>query len=74
MLSGESTSERSRDRILSGESRNIINKSEDDDAESISSSNDWQSQSWENVSEYTSNSDFSVDSLLVEWKQRGLDR
>ena len=49
MLSGESTSERPRDRILSGVSRNIINKSEDDDAESISSSDDSQSQPWENV-------------------------
>ena len=76
----ESTSERPRDRILSGESRNIMNKSEDDDAESIGSSDDSQSQlsqSWENRSETTSNSDVSeiaIHSLLVEWKQRGLDR
>ena len=34
-------------------------------------------QSWENTSETTSNSDVSeiaIHSLLVEWKQRGLDR
>ena len=62
---------------MSGESRNIINKSGYDDAESISSSGDSQSQPWENVSETTSNSDDSeiaIHSLLVEWKQHGLDR
>ena len=80
MLSGKSTSEQPRDIILSGESRNIISKSEDDDAESISSRDDSQSQLsqlWVNGSETTSNSDVSeiaIHSLLVEWKQRGLDR
>ena len=62
---------------MSGESRNIINKSEDDDAESIGSSDDSQSQPWENGSETTSNSDVSeiaIHSLLVEWKQRWLNR
>ena len=70
-------SRRPRDRNLSRESRNIINKSEDDEAESISLHADSQSQPWENVSEITSNSDISeiaIHSLLVEWKQRGLDR
>ena len=45
--------------------------------ESIGSSDDSMSQSWENTSETTSNSDVSeiaIHSLLVEWKQRGLDR
>ena len=60
-----------RDIILSGKSRHIINKSEDDDAESICSNDDWQSQPWNKVSEVTSNSDVS---LLSEWKQRVLDR
>ena len=67
MLSGEPTSERQTDR----------NKSEDDDAESISSSDDSQSQPWENVSETTSIIDVSeiaIHSLLVDWKQRGLKR
>ena len=44
MLSGESTSEQPRDRILSGESIQVMIKSEDDDAESIGSSDDSQSQ------------------------------
>ena len=75
ILFGESTSERSRDRIL----RSIMNKSEDDDAESIGSSDDSQSQlsqSWENGSETASNSDVSEIAIhsLLEWKQRGLDR
>ena len=80
ILSGESTSERPRDKILSGESKNITNKSEDDDSESIGSTDDSQSQlsqPWENGSKTTSNSDVSeiaIQSLLVEWKQRGLDR
>ena len=76
-LSGEPTDERPRDRILSWESRNIINKSEDDGAQSISSIDDSSPQSWENASEMTSNSDVSeiaFDSLLREWKQRNLDR
>ena len=57
-----------------------MNKLEDDDAESIGSSYDSQSQlsqPWENGSEATSKSDVSeiaIHSLLVEWKQRGLDR
>ena len=45
--------------------------------ESIGSSDDPRSQSWENASETTSNSDVSeiaIPSLLVEWKQRDLDR
>ena len=73
-LSGESTSERPKEGILSGESRNTINKSEDDDAESIGSSEDSQSQlsqPWENGPETTSNSDASeiaIHSLLVEWR------
>ena len=57
MLSGEPTSERPSDRILPRESRNIINKSEDDNAEPISSSDDSQPQPSENESENTSNSD-----------------
>ena len=79
MLSGESISERPRDRVLSGESRNNMKKSKNDDAESIGSSDDSQSQRsqpWQNGSETTSNSDVSeiaIHSLLVEWKQRGLD-
>ena len=57
MLSGEPTSEQPSDRILTRESRSIINKSEDDNAESISSSDDSQPQPSENESENTSNSD-----------------
>ena len=65
---------------MSGESRNNMKKSKNDDAESIGSSDDSQSQRsqpWQNGSETTSNSDVSeiaIHSLLVEWKQRGLDR
>ena len=44
ILSGESTSERPRDRILPGESRNITNKAEDDNAESIGSTGNSKSQ------------------------------
>ena len=69
MLSGVSTSERLMDRVLSRESRNFISKSEDDDAESVSSSGDSRSQPWENVSETTSNCDVSeiaIHSLLVK--------
>ena len=79
-LSGETRSKRPRDRILSGVSRNIMKKSNDDDAKSIGSSDDSQSQlsqPWENGSETTSNSyvsEIAIHSLLVEWKQRGLDR
>ena len=45
--------------------------------ESIGSSDDSRPQSWEITSETTSNSDVSeiaIHSLLVEWKQRRLDR
>ena len=62
---------------MSGESRNIINKSEDDGAHSISSSDDSSPQSWENASEMTSKSDVSeiaIHYLLGEWKQRDLGR
>ena len=57
-----------------------MNKSEDDDAEPIGSSDDSQSQlsqPWKNGPETSSNSEFSeiaIQFLLVEWKQRGLDR
>ena len=77
MLSGEPDSKRPRDRILSGESRNITDRLEHNDMESIGSSDDRRLQSWENTSETTSNSDvleIVVRSLLVEWKQCGLDR
>ena len=63
--------------MLSGESRNVRNKSDDGDADSISSSYGSESQSWENVSETTSSSDLSeipIHSLQMEWKLRGLDR
>ena len=76
-LSGESDSKQPMDRVLSGESRNITDRVEHDDAESFGSSNDWSPQSWDNTSETTSNSDLSeiaIHSLLVDWKQRGLDR
>ena len=81
MLSGEPDSRRPRDKVLSGESRNITDRSENNDMESIGSSDvpptHSGSRSWENTSETTSNSDVSeiaIHSLLVEWKQRGLDR
>ena len=69
MLSGEPDSRRSRDKFLSGESRNITDRSKHNDVESIDSM-------W-NPSETTFNSDVSeiaIHSLLVEWKQCGLDR
>ena len=75
--SGESDSKQPRDRILPGESRNIADKLEYNDVDSKGSSDDSRIQSWENTSETTSNSDVSeiaIHSLLVEWKQRGLDR
>ena len=75
-LSGESDSKRPMDRVLSGESRNITDRLEHDDAESFGSSDDSRPQSWDNASETTSNSDVSeiaIHSLLVDWKQRGLD-
>ena len=77
MLSGESDSRRPRDRVLSGESRNIADNLEYDVGESVGSSNDSMPQSWDNTSETNSNSDISeiaIHSLLVDWKQRGLDR
>ena len=77
ILSGESGSKRPMDRVLSGESRNISNNLEYDVGESVDSSVDSGPQSWDNMSETTSNSDMSeiaIHSLLVDWKQRGLDR
>ena len=59
------------------ETRNIIDKSKHDDAESIGSNDDPRHQSWENTSETTSNSGVSeivIFSLLVEGKQGGLHR
>ena len=56
--------------------RNIVDKSEYNDAESIGSNDDSRLQSCENESETTSNSDVSeiaIHSLLVEWKQQGLN-
>ena len=50
---------------------------ERDGGESLDSSDDSRPQSWDNTSETTSNSDVSeiaIHSLLVDWKQRGLDR
>ena len=76
-LSGERLFRRLRDRMLSGESRNISDNLEDDVGVSVGSGDDSMSQSWDNTSETTSNSDISeiaIHSLLVEWKQRGLDR
>ena len=73
VLSGESTLKRRRDKILSGKSRNVKKKSDGGDADSISSSDGSESQSWENVSDTTSNSDVSeiaVHSFVVEWKKR----
>ena len=65
------------DRVLSGESRNISDNLEYDVGKSVDSSVDSRPQSWDNTSETTSNSDMSeiaIHSLLVDWKQRGLDR
>ena len=59
--------------MLSGESINITDRLEHNDVESIGSSDDSRPQSWESISTTTSNSD-AIHSLLVEWKQRGLDR
>ena len=76
LLSGESGSKRPMDRVLSGESRNISDNLEYDVGESVNSSVDSGPQSWDNTSETTSNSDISeiaIHSLLVDWKQRGLD-
>ena len=77
ILSGESGSKRPMDRVLSGESRNISGNLGYDVGESVDSSVDSGPQSWDNTSETTSNSDVSeiaIHSLLVDWKQRGLDR
>ena len=77
MLSGEMDSKRQRDRVLSEESRNITDILEHDGVVSFGSSDDSRPQSWDNTSETTSNSDVSeilIHSLLVDWKQRGLDR
>ena len=77
ILSRESDSKRPMDRVLSGESRNISDNLEYDVGESVGSSFDSRLQSWDNTSETTSNSDMSeiaIHSLLVDWKQRGLDR
>ena len=77
MLSGESDSRQPRDRVLSGELRNISDNLEYDVGESVGSGDDSRPQSWDNTSETTSNSDISeiaIHSLLVDWKQRGLDR
>ena len=76
-LSGESDSKQPMDRVLSGESRNITDRLEHDDAESFGSNDDSRPQAWDNTSETTSNSDVSeiaIQSLLVDWKQRGLDK
>ena len=77
MLSEESDSKQPRDRVLTGESRNIRDRLKHDDAESFGSSDDSRPQSWDNTTETTSKSDVSeiaIHSLLVDWKQRGLDR
>ena len=77
MLFGESDSKRPRDRVVSGESRKITDRLEYDGEESFSSSDDSRPQSGDNTSETTSSSDVSevaIHSLLLDWKQRGLDR
>ena len=77
ILSGESGLKRQMDRVLSGESRNISDNLEYDVGKSVDSSVHSRPQSWDNTSETTSNSDMSeiaIHSLLVDWKQRGLDR
>ena len=76
-LSGEFTLKRRRGKILSQKLRNLKNRSEGGNADSISSNDGSESQSWENVSETNSNSDVSevaIHYLLIEWKQRGLDK
>ena len=77
ILSGESGLKRPMDRVLSGESRNISDNLEYEVGESVDSSVDSRPEAWDNTSETTSNSDMSeiaIHSLLVDWKQRGLDR
>ena len=66
ILSGESDSKRPMDRVLSGESRNITDNMEYDVGESVGSSVDSRPQS--------EMSEIAIHSLLVDWKQRGLDR
>ena len=76
-LSGERLMRSPRAKILSGESRNITDRVERDGVESFGSSDDSRPQSWDNTSKTTSNSDvseFAINSLLVDWKQRGVDR
>ena len=70
-LSGKSMPRRTRDRIFSGESRNMKDKHEGESIDTISSSDGSKSQPWEKVSETTSNSEASESnySLLDEWKQ-----
>ena len=62
---------------MSGESRNITDRLEHDGVESFGSSDDSRPQSRDKPSDTTSNYDVSeiaIHSLLVDWKQRGLDR
>ena len=74
MLSGESDTRQPRDRVLSGESRNISDNLEYGVGESVGSSVDSRPQSWDNTSETTYGPLLAIHSLLVDWKQRGLDR
>ena len=74
---GESMLEQSRDRIVSGESRNMKNSSECDYADSSNSSDVSKSQVWGKGPETTFNSDVSekaIHSLSVDWNERGKDR
>ena len=69
MLSEEPDSKQPRDRILSGESKNITDRLEHNDVESVGTSDDSRPQSWENTSKTTSNtdvSDIAIHSSLVE--------
>ena len=66
ILSGESGSKQPMDRVLSGESRNISDNLEYDVGELVNSSVDSRPQS--------DMSEIAIHSLLVDWKQRGLDR
>ena len=62
---------------MSGESRNITDRLGHGGVGSFGSSEDSRTQSWDDPSETTSNSDVSeiaIYYLLVDWKQRGLDR
>ena len=76
-LSGERLMRPPSDRILSEKSKNITDRVGRDGVESFGSNDDSRPQSWDNTSETTSISDVSeiaIHSLLVDWKQRGLDR